>query len=171
LTPEVCEAILRHLPLPPNPDPRLGLPDLAVHRISGIGDKSNARRAVRALLARGFVQRTHDSERLRLTPAPFALELWRLAPSCLDPQLDDAKAKAVLKTFGEGGNETYEEWFREAADEVEDALGTEGETAIPPWEVRERVRRRVLLHLAEGTTGEVSDAMRSVARECGKRGD
>jgi hypothetical protein len=29
----------------------------------------------------------------------------------------------------------------------------------------------VLLHLAEGTTGEVSDAMRSVARECGKRGD
>ena len=29
-------------------------------------------------------------------------------------------------------NETYEEWFREAADEVEDALGTEGETAIPP---------------------------------------
>ena len=68
-------------------------------------------------------------------------------------------------------NETYEEWFREAADEVEDALGTEDETAIPPWEVRERVRRRVLLHLAERTTGEVSDAMRSVARECGKRGD
>jgi hypothetical protein len=68
--------------------------------------------------------------------------------------------------------ETYEEWFREAADEVEDALGTEGETAVPPWEeVRERVRRHVLLHLAERTTGEVSDAMRSVARECGKRGD
>jgi hypothetical protein len=68
-------------------------------------------------------------------------------------------------------NETYEEWFREAAEEVEDALGTEDETAIPRWEVRERVRRRVLLHLAERTTGEVSDAMRSVARECGKRGD
>jgi hypothetical protein len=67
-------------------------------------------------------------------------------------------------------NETYEEWFREAADEVEEAL-PEGETAIPPWEVRELVRRRVLLHLAERTTGEVSDAMRSVARECGKRGD
>jgi hypothetical protein len=68
-------------------------------------------------------------------------------------------------------NETYEEWFREAAEEVEDALGTEDETAIPRWEVRERVRRRVLLHLAERTTGEVSDAMRSVARECGKRGN
>jgi hypothetical protein len=68
-------------------------------------------------------------------------------------------------------NETYEEWFREAAEEVEDALGTEGETAIPREEVRERVRRRVLLHLAERTTGEVSDAMRSVARECGKRGN
>ena len=67
-------------------------------------------------------------------------------------------------------NETYEEWFREAADEVEEAL-PEGETAITPSEVRERVRRRVLLHLAERTTGEVSDAMRSVARECGKRGD
>jgi hypothetical protein len=67
-------------------------------------------------------------------------------------------------------NETYEEWFREAADEVEDAL-PESETVVPTWEVRERVRRRVLLHLAERTTGEVSDAMRSVARECGKRGD
>jgi hypothetical protein len=68
-------------------------------------------------------------------------------------------------------NETYEEWFREAADEVEDALGTEGETAIPREEVRQIVTRRVLLHLAERTTGEVSDAMRSVARECGKRGN
>jgi hypothetical protein len=68
-------------------------------------------------------------------------------------------------------NETYEQWFREAADEVEGALDTEGETAIPREEVRERVRRRVLLHLAERTTGEVSDAMRSVARECGKRGN
>jgi hypothetical protein len=68
-------------------------------------------------------------------------------------------------------NETYEEWFREAADEVKEALGTEGETTIRPGEVRERVRRRVLLHLAERTTGEVSDAMRSVARECGKRGN
>ena len=29
-------------------------------------------------------------------------------------------------------NETYEEWFREATNEVEDALGTDGETAIPP---------------------------------------
>jgi hypothetical protein len=67
-------------------------------------------------------------------------------------------------------NETYEEWFREAADEVEDAL-PESETVVPTGEVRERVRRRVLLHLAERTTGEVSDAMRSVARECGKRGD
>ena len=67
-------------------------------------------------------------------------------------------------------NETYEEWFREAADEVEEAL-PEGETAIPPWEVRERVRRRVLLHLAERTTGEVSDAMRSAAWKFGKRGD
>jgi len=68
-------------------------------------------------------------------------------------------------------NETYEEWFREAAEEVEDTLGTEGETVIPWEEVRERVRRRVLLHLAERTTGEVSDAMRSVARACGERGD
>jgi hypothetical protein len=67
-------------------------------------------------------------------------------------------------------NETYEEWFREAADEVEDAL-PEGETAIPREEVRQIVTRRVLLHLAERTTGEVSDAMRSVARECGKRGN
>jgi len=67
-------------------------------------------------------------------------------------------------------NETYEEWFREAADEVEDAQ-PEGETAIPREEVRQIVTRRVLLHLAERTTGEVSDAMRSVARECGKRGN
>ena len=68
-------------------------------------------------------------------------------------------------------NEIYEEWFREAADEVEDASGTEGEKAIPREELRERVRRRVLLHLAERTRGEVSAAMRSVARECGKGGD
>jgi acetamidase/formamidase len=52
-------------------------------------------------------------------------------------------------------------------------VATEGEeitNAMPREEVRERVTRRVLLHLAERTTGEVSDAMRSVARECGKRG-
>jgi len=66
-------------------------------------------------------------------------------------------------------NETYEEWFREAANEVEDAL-PEGETNIPIAEVRQIVRHRTLLHLADRTTGEVSDAMRSVARKVGKRG-
>lgn len=66
--------------------------------------------------------------------------------------------------------ETYEEWHQEAVDEVRDTL-PEGETAIPLGEVRQIVTRRTLLHLADRTTGEVSDAMRRVAREFGKRGD
>jgi hypothetical protein len=66
--------------------------------------------------------------------------------------------------------QTYEEWHREAVDEVRDTL-PEGETAIPLGEVRQIVTRRTLLHLADRTTGEVSDAMRRVAREFGKRGD
>jgi hypothetical protein len=65
--------------------------------------------------------------------------------------------------------ETYEEWHQEAVDEVRDTL-PEGETAIPLGEVRQIVTRRTLLHLADRTTGEVSDAMRRVAREFGKRG-
>ena len=50
--------------------------------------------------------------------------------------------------------EIYEQWRREASQEVRDA-----------WEVRQIITRRTLLCLAERTTGEVSDAMRSVARQ------
>jgi hypothetical protein len=62
--------------------------------------------------------------------------------------------------------ETYEQWRREASQEVSEKR-QEG-AAIPSWEVRQIIRRRTLLCLAERTTGEVSDAMRSVARQLGK---
>lgn len=62
--------------------------------------------------------------------------------------------------------ETYEQWRREASQEVRDTL-PEG-AAIPSWEVRQIIKRRTLLCLAERTTGEVSDAMRSVARQLGE---
>ena len=52
--------------------------------------------------------------------------------------------------------ETYEKWRREASQEVR-----------APWEVRQIITRRTLLCLAERTTGEVSDAMRSVAQQLG----
>ena len=54
--------------------------------------------------------------------------------------------------------ETYERWRTEASQEVRD-----------PWEVRQIITRRTLLHLAERTTGEVSDAMRSVAQRLADR--
>jgi len=53
--------------------------------------------------------------------------------------------------------ETYEQWRREASQEVRDS-----------WEIRQIITRRTLLCLAERTTGEVSDAMRSVARQLGE---
>jgi hypothetical protein len=62
--------------------------------------------------------------------------------------------------------ETYEHWRRRASQEVREKL--EEGAAIPSWEVRQIIRRRTLLCLAERTTGEVSDAMRSVARQLGK---
>ncbi len=85
------------------PDPQRGLPDRAVRKISGIADKSNARRAVRALLSRGIIQRTRDEERLRLTPRAFGSAVWDLAAGSVRPPLDDARAKAVLDAFGETG--------------------------------------------------------------------
>ena len=65
--------------------------------------------------------------------------------------------------------ETYEQWRREASQQVREKF--EEGAAIPSWEVRQIITRRTLLCLAERTTGEVSEAMRSVARECGKRGN
>jgi hypothetical protein len=65
--------------------------------------------------------------------------------------------------------ETYEQWRREASQEVREKL--EEGAAIPSWEVRQIITKRTLLHLADRTTGEVSDSMRRVAREFGKRGD
>jgi hypothetical protein len=65
--------------------------------------------------------------------------------------------------------ETYEQWRREASQEVREKL--EEGAAIPSWEVRQIITKRTLLHLADRTTGEVSHAMRRVAREFGKRGD
>ena len=62
--------------------------------------------------------------------------------------------------------ETYEQWRREASQEVTEKL--EAGAAIPSWEVRQIITRRTLLCLAERTTGEVSDAMRSVARQLGE---
>jgi hypothetical protein len=53
--------------------------------------------------------------------------------------------------------EVYEQWRREASQEAREA-----------WEVRQIITRRTLLCLAERTTGEVSDAMRSVARQLGE---
>jgi hypothetical protein len=53
--------------------------------------------------------------------------------------------------------ETYDQWRKEASQEVRDS-----------WEVRQIITRRTLLCLAERTTGEVSDAMRSVARQLGE---
>ena len=61
--------------------------------------------------------------------------------------------------------ETYEQWRREASQEVREKR-QEG-AAIPSWEVRQIITRRTLLCLAQRTTGEVSDAMRSVARQLG----
>ena len=63
--------------------------------------------------------------------------------------------------------ETYEQWRREASQEVRDEL--EEGAAIPSWEVRQIIKRRTLLRLAERTTGNVSDAMRSVAQRLADR--
>jgi len=91
----VIAALVRHAT-----DPQQGLPAPAVRKIASIGDKSNARRAERALLARGTVQRSKDGKRLRI-PSAHASHLWSFAPDVVDPPLDDAKAEAVLKGFGE----------------------------------------------------------------------
>ncbi len=81
-------------------DPQKGLSASAVRRIAGIGDKSNARRAERALLERGTVQASKDGTRLRITPSSCSF-LWRFAPSMIDPPLDDEEAEAVLRVYGE----------------------------------------------------------------------
>lgn len=81
-------------------DPQKGLPASAVRKIAGIGDKSNARRAERALLQRGTVQRSKDGKRLRIAPLDDSL-LWSLAPNMVDPSLDDSKAQALLEACGE----------------------------------------------------------------------
>ena len=65
--------------------------------------------------------------------------------------------------------ETYEQWRREASQEVREKL--EEGAAIPSWEVRQIITRRTLLCLAQRTTGEVSVAMRNVASESRKIGD
>ena len=72
-----------------------------MRRISGIGDKANARRAVRALLSQGIIQWTRDGERLRLTPHTFYSSIWHLAAGGVNPPLHEAKARAVLEAFGE----------------------------------------------------------------------
>lgn len=82
-------------------DPQKGLPASALRRIVGIGDKSNARRAERALLQRGTIQRSKDGKRLRIAPSVDSL-LWSLAPSVVDPPLDDGRAQALLEGIGEG---------------------------------------------------------------------
>ena len=62
--------------------------------------------------------------------------------------------------------ETYEQWRREASQEVTEKM--EEGAAFPSWEVRQIIKKRTLLCLAQRTTGEVSDAMRSVARQLGE---
>ena len=66
--------------------------------------------------------------------------------------------------------ETYEQWRREASQEVREKL-EEGETGVSLAEVQRLVTRRVLLHLAERTSGAVSDSFRAVASEYRKRED
>jgi uncharacterized membrane-anchored protein len=63
--------------------------------------------------------------------------------------------------------ETYEQWRKEASQEVRERL--EDGADIPSREVRQIITRRTLLCLAERTTGEVSDAMRSVAQRLADR--
>jgi flagellar biosynthesis/type III secretory pathway protein FliH len=67
--------------------------------------------------------------------------------------------------------ETYEEWRKEATDDLLADSLEEGGAGVPLAEVQRLVMRRVLLHLAQRTTGEVSVAMRNVASEFRKRGD
>ena len=81
-------------------DPQRGLPARVLRKISNVGDKSNARRAVRAPLSRGVIQRSKDGERLRLPPYSAFIQ-WSLAPYMVDPPLDDGKAQVVLKAYGE----------------------------------------------------------------------
>jgi hypothetical protein len=54
----------------------------------------------------------------------------------------------------------------ELADSVE-----EGEAGVPLAEVRQLVTRRVLLHLASVTSGQMSDSFRNVASEFRKGED
>jgi hypothetical protein len=67
--------------------------------------------------------------------------------------------------------ETYEQWRKEATDDLLADSLEEGGAGVPLAEVQRLVMRRVLLHLAQRTTGEVSVAMRNVASEFRKRGD
>ena len=66
--------------------------------------------------------------------------------------------------------ETYRQWYEQAVVELAQTL-EEGETGVPSWEVRQIVTRRVLLHLAERTSGAVSDSFGAVASEYRKRKD
>jgi hypothetical protein len=64
--------------------------------------------------------------------------------------------------------EVYEAWYREAVDEL---LADSVEEGVPLAEVRQIVTRRVLLHLASVTSGQMSDSFRNVASEFRKRED
>lgn len=83
-------------------DPQLGLPKGAVWRIvQGPCERANMLRAVRTLTRRGVLQQSKDGKRLRIAHWQAASLLWYYIPDVVEPPLDDAKALAILESFGE----------------------------------------------------------------------
>ncbi|MDP9477221.1 MAG: hypothetical protein M3R38_16340 [Actinomycetota bacterium] len=73
-----------------------GLPVAVVKEIAG-GDRSNTRRAIRALLQQGKLEETEDGKRIRLSRyAAYVFSCAPLPPTPDEP-VDDAHAKAVLR--------------------------------------------------------------------------
>jgi len=71
-----------------------GLPVGAVKAIVG-GDRSNTRRAIKALLLRGELEESKDGERIRLSPSTASL-LAMFPPLPPEP-IDDERAREILR--------------------------------------------------------------------------